>query len=178
MCSTKALLAGDADVLSDIYRERVTNRAARGTPGSPPWGWDTAYGSRPRRAQPGGTMQPAPPPAHRSEIVRRVASCKQGASAAALAVGVRAALLLAGCGERPQVIKYKQGTYQGKPDKPAWDSAKFNGDRTDVRARDQAAQPEPERIQAHASWRDAAEDDRERMSMRHRMQRWVRASLP
>ncbi|MEP7181220.1 MAG: formate dehydrogenase FDH3 subunit beta [Betaproteobacteria bacterium] len=44
MCSTKALLGGDSDVLSDIYRERVTNRAARGTPGSPPWGWDTAYG--------------------------------------------------------------------------------------------------------------------------------------
>ncbi|MEZ5449038.1 MAG: hypothetical protein R3E89_08580 [Thiolinea sp.] len=28
MCSTKALLAGDADVLSDIYRKRVVNRAA------------------------------------------------------------------------------------------------------------------------------------------------------
>jgi len=62
MCSTKALLAGDADVLSDIYRERVTNRAARGTPGSPPWGWDTAYGRPPTTAQPGGTMQPAAPP--------------------------------------------------------------------------------------------------------------------
>ncbi len=40
-----------------------------------------------------------------------------------------AALLLAACGERPQVIEYKQGKYQGTPDKPAWDSAKFNGDR-------------------------------------------------
>ena len=28
MCSTKALLAGDADVVSDIYRERVVNRGA------------------------------------------------------------------------------------------------------------------------------------------------------
>ena len=28
MCSTKALLAGDADVLSDIYRKRVINRGA------------------------------------------------------------------------------------------------------------------------------------------------------
>ena len=28
MCSTKALLAGDADVISDIYRKRVVNRAA------------------------------------------------------------------------------------------------------------------------------------------------------
>jgi major membrane immunogen (membrane-anchored lipoprotein) len=49
-----------------------------------------------------------------------------------LAVGcaAAAAVLLVGCGERPQVINYKQGTYQGKPDQPAWDSAKFNGDRT------------------------------------------------
>ena len=62
MCSTKALLAGDADVVSDIYRERVTNRAARGTPGSPPWGWDTAYGRPPATAQPGGTMEPSAPP--------------------------------------------------------------------------------------------------------------------
>jgi len=28
MCSTKALLAGDGDVLSDIYRKRVINRGA------------------------------------------------------------------------------------------------------------------------------------------------------
>jgi formate dehydrogenase iron-sulfur subunit len=28
MCATKALLAGDADVLSDIYRKRVINRGA------------------------------------------------------------------------------------------------------------------------------------------------------
>ena len=49
-----------------------------------------------------------------------------------LAVGfaAAAALLLVGCGERPQVVNYKQGKYQGKPDQPAWDSAKFNGDRT------------------------------------------------
>ena len=32
---------------------------------------------------------------------------------------VAAALVLAGCGERPQVINYKQGKYQGKPDTPA-----------------------------------------------------------
>jgi len=28
MCSTKALLAGDADVVSDIYRKRIINRGA------------------------------------------------------------------------------------------------------------------------------------------------------
>ena len=29
MCSTKALLAGDANVLSEIYRKRIVNRAGR-----------------------------------------------------------------------------------------------------------------------------------------------------
>ena len=38
---------------------------------------------------------------------------------------------VAGCGERPQVIDYKQGKYQGKPDQPPWDSAKFNGNKND-----------------------------------------------
>ena len=31
-----------------------------------------------------------------------------------------AAVGLAGCGEREQVVVYKQGKYQGKPDTPAW----------------------------------------------------------
>ena len=39
------------------------------------------------------------------------------------------ALTLAGCGERPQVINYKQGKYQGKPDTPAYANAPFNGNR-------------------------------------------------
>ena len=38
------------------------------------------------------------------------------------------AVALAGCGERPQVITYKQGTYQGKPDSRPWDNAPFKGD--------------------------------------------------
>ena len=41
--------------------------------------------------------------------------------------GALAALGLAGCGERPQVIQYKQGTYQGKPDEKAWAGKPWNG---------------------------------------------------
>ena len=39
------------------------------------------------------------------------------------------ALALAGCGERPQVVNYKQGKYQGKPDTPPYASAPFNGNK-------------------------------------------------
>ena len=39
-----------------------------------------------------------------------------------------ACVLVSGCGERPQVVDYKQGQYQGKPDQRPWDSAQFNGD--------------------------------------------------
>jgi len=48
-----------------------------------------------------------------------------------LALAAAAAIALAGCGERPQVVTYKQGSYQGKPDKPPYDSAPFNGNRSD-----------------------------------------------
>jgi len=45
-----------------------------------------------------------------------------------LALGSALAMLgLAGCGERPQVIQYKQGTYQGKPDEKAWSGSPWNG---------------------------------------------------
>jgi hypothetical protein len=43
--------------------------------------------------------------------------------------GAMSALMLAGCGERPQVVNYKQGEYQGKPDTPAFNGPPFNGDR-------------------------------------------------
>jgi hypothetical protein len=48
---------------------------------------------------------------------------------ASLAVAV--AFGLAGCGERPQVVNYTQGKYQGKPDKPAYESAPWNGNKRD-----------------------------------------------
>ena len=51
----------------------------------------------------------------------------------AVAVGIAAlaAVALAGCGERPQVITYKQGTYQGKPDQRPYAEAPFNGSQSE-----------------------------------------------
>ena len=49
-------------------------------------------------------------------------------AAVALALAA-AALALGGCGERPQVINYKQGKYQGKPDTPAFANAPFDGNK-------------------------------------------------
>jgi formate dehydrogenase iron-sulfur subunit len=39
MCSTKSLLAGDSDIIAQIYRERVVKRGYS----SGAWGWMTAY---------------------------------------------------------------------------------------------------------------------------------------
>ena len=39
------------------------------------------------------------------------------------------ALFLSGCGERPQVVVYKQGEYQGKADTPPYAGAAFGGDK-------------------------------------------------
>ena len=44
--------------------------------------------------------------------------------AAAVALGAAA-----GCGEKASVTVYKQGKYQGKPDKQPWDNDQFKGDR-------------------------------------------------
>jgi hypothetical protein len=60
----------------------------------------------------------------------------------ALAVLAGGALVLAGCGERPQVVNYKQGSYQGKPDTPPYANAPFNGNEQQwdsaIRARNMA----------------------------------------
>jgi formate dehydrogenase iron-sulfur subunit len=39
MCSTKSLLAGDGEIIAQIYRERVARRGY----GSGAWGWQVAY---------------------------------------------------------------------------------------------------------------------------------------
>lgn len=44
-------------------------------------------------------------------------------------VAATLALGAAGCGERAVVTVYKQGQYQGKPDKQPWDNDLFKGDR-------------------------------------------------
>jgi len=41
MCATKALLAGDGDLVADIYRHRSTSRDSR----PQTWGWNQAYRS-------------------------------------------------------------------------------------------------------------------------------------
>jgi len=55
MCATKALIAGEANVLANIYRERVSVRGS----GGEIWGWATAYGlpgaeKKPQQAPAGG----------------------------------------------------------------------------------------------------------------------------
>ncbi len=39
MCATKALLAGDSDVVADVYRDRQFKRGS----GANAWGWNKAY---------------------------------------------------------------------------------------------------------------------------------------
>ena len=52
------------------------------------------------------------------------------------------ALTLASCGERPQVVNYKQGSYQGKPDTQPWTNEPFKGNQQQwdnaIRERNQA----------------------------------------
>jgi len=47
-----------------------------------------------------------------------------------IAAAVVLAGVAAGCGEKSSVTVYKQGQYQGKPDKQPWDNDQFKGDKT------------------------------------------------
>lgn len=48
---------------------------------------------------------------------------------AALTAACVLSVVFAGCGEKSQVTVYKQGQYQGKPDKQPWDNEQFKNDR-------------------------------------------------
>ena len=69
-----------------------------------------------------------------------------------VAVAAVLALVAAGCGEKPTVTVYKQGQYQGKPDKQPWDNEQFKGDKVAwekaLKARN-VGQNEYERVAAH-----------------------------
>ena len=58
--------------------------------------------------------------------------------AALAALGI--ALAMTACGERPQVLTYKQGSYQGKPDMLPWANPPFYGDQNawDLALKDRA----------------------------------------
>jgi hypothetical protein len=47
----------------------------------------------------------------------------------AIGAAVALAVVAAGCGEKSSVTVYKQGQYQGKPDKQPWDNDQFKGDK-------------------------------------------------
>ena len=72
---------------------------------------------------------------------------KHLATAAAL---VAFAVGLAACGERPQVIQYKQGQYQGKPFSEPYKGPPYNGDKAAwERAVAQRAQSQNEYNRTH-----------------------------
>ena len=47
-------------------------------------------------------------------------------SRALLVLITASGFVLAGCGEKPQVIVYKQGKYQGKPDEKPWENSRWS----------------------------------------------------
>lgn len=55
MCSTKALLGGDADEVSNIFRDRVMNRDGKG---AGVFGWATAYGKGDAKPSAQGKVTP------------------------------------------------------------------------------------------------------------------------
>jgi hypothetical protein len=59
----------------------------------------------------------------------------------AIVAGVALAAAVSACSERPQVVNYKQGTYQGKPDQKPYEGAQFNNNQKEwdnaIRTRNQ-----------------------------------------
>ena len=53
---------------------------------------------------------------------------------ALMVAGIAVLVGVAACGERPQVINYKQGQYQGKPDQPPYAGAPWNGNKAEWEA--------------------------------------------
>ncbi len=51
----------------------------------------------------------------------------RGSIVAAATLAVVSTLSLSACGEKEQVIVYKQGKYQGKPDSKPWENDQFKG---------------------------------------------------
>ena len=47
-------------------------------------------------------------------------------SRALLALIAACGFVLAGCGDRPQIVVYKQGKYQGKPDEKPWENSRWS----------------------------------------------------
>lgn len=66
----------------------------------------------------------------------------RGSIVTAVTLAVVATLSLSACGEKEQVIVYKQGKYQGKPDSKPWENDQFKGNQaqweTAIKTRNQS----------------------------------------
>jgi len=66
----------------------------------------------------------------------------RGSIVAAATLAVVSTLSLSACGEKEQVIVYKQGKYQGKPDSKPWENDQFKGNQaqweTAIKTRNQS----------------------------------------
>ncbi len=66
----------------------------------------------------------------------------RGSIVTAFTLAVVSTLSLSACGEKEQVIVYKQGKYQGKPDSKPWENDQFKGNQaqweTAIKTRNQS----------------------------------------
>ena len=65
------------------------------------------------------------------------------------AISAVLAIALAGCGERPQVVEYKQGTYSGKPDTSAVGRGAVRWQQAGLGECGEQPGPGAKRVQAH-----------------------------